>query len=200
VAKSAKRTIDFDKAREAAQTDARGPTPERLWKSADAFDIGGDSQGGVRTYIFADSPLGRMFKGKRIDPIEFTALQRYKHHWYHGGLEVSMGSVDLNRVFASDPSGMSGMAKSERQAHHRQQYRAAKAEFEKAVPPFHSKYNRDTYGHKMGIVVDNVICAEWPLHIAGHLIGYESPYRARAAATEIITDAGYRLARLWGIG
>lgn len=177
------REIDFDKAKAAKLVDARGPTPERLRAGADAFDIGGDNHG-VRTYIFSDSPLGRMFKGKRIDPIEFTALQRYKHHWYHGGLEISMGSVDLNRVFASDPSNMSGMAKSERQAHHRQQYRAA----------------RELIGHRPGIVVDNVVCAEWPLHIAGHSIGYDSPYRARLAASEILRDAGYRLAKLWGIG
>lgn len=179
----AKREIDFDKQRAEREFDVRGPTEERLGMGAGAFDVGGDDRG-VRTYIFADSPLGRMFKAKRIDPIEFTALQRYKHHWYHAGLEISMASVDLNRVFASDPGSMSGMAKSEKQAHHRQQYRGA----------------RELIGHRPGIVVDNVVCAEWPLHIAGHSIGYDSPYRARQAATEILRDAGYRLAKLWGIG
>jgi hypothetical protein len=177
------REIDFDKKKAARQVDARGPTEERLGKADGAFDIGGDNHG-VRTYIFSDSPLGRMFKGKRIDPIEFTALQRYKHHWYHGGLLSAMGSVDLNRVFASDPSNMTGMAKSERQAFHRQQYREARA----------------LIGHRPGIVVDNVVCAEWPLHVAGHSIGYDSPHRARTAASEILRDAGYRLAKLWGIG
>ena len=178
-----KREIDFDKKREAARIDARGPTAERVREAGDAFDIGGDNHG-VRTYIFADSPLGRMFKRHAIDPIEFTALQRYKHHWYHGGLLAAMGSVDLNRIFASDPSNMTGMAKSERQAFHRQQYRSA----------------REMIGHRPGIVVDNVVCAEWPLHVAGHSIGYDSPHRARVAATEILRDAGYRLAKLWGIG
>ncbi|WP_375413074.1 hypothetical protein [uncultured Bradyrhizobium sp.] len=181
--RTVKQEINFDEKLKAAQVDVRGPTPERLEMAAGAFYVGGDHQG-VRTYIFADSPLGRMFKGRRIDPIEFTALQRYKHHWYHGGLELSVGTVDLNRIFASDPSNMSGMAKSERQAHHRQQYREA----------------RELIGHRPGIVVDNVVCAEWPLHIAGHSIGFGSPYRARLAATEILRDAGYRLAKLWGIG
>jgi len=176
------REIDFDKKAEAARTDARGPTAERIWKADGAFDLGGDDRVG-RTYIFSDSPLGRMFKRHAIDPIEFTALQRYKHHWYHGGLLSSMGSVDLNRVFACDPSNMSGMAKSERQAFHRQQYREA----------------RELIGHRPGIVVDNVVCAEWPLHVAGHSIGYDSPHRARMAASQILRDAGYRLARLWGI-
>lgn len=179
-----KREIDFDKKREERQFDVRGPTDQRIRKADDAFDVGGDDRGGVRTYIFADSPLGRMFKRHAIDPIEFTALQRYKHHWYHGGLLSSMGSVDLNRVFASDPSNMVGMAKSERQAFHRQQYRAA----------------REEIGHKPGIVVDNVVCAEWPLHIAGHSIGYDSPHRARTAASEILRGAGCRLAKFWGIG
>lgn len=179
----AKREIDYDKIAVAAQVDARGPTEERMGKAAGAFDIGGEHHG-IRTYIFADSPLGRMFKRRGIDPIEFTALQRYKHHWYHGGLLSSVGSVDLNRIFASDPSNMTGMAKSERQAFHRQQYRAA----------------RDLIGHRPGIVVDNVVCAEWPLHIAGHSIGYESPFRARQAASEMLRDAGHRLAKFWGIG
>lgn len=178
-----KREINFDKAKEARQVDARGPTPERLTAAADAFDIGGDNHG-VRTYIFADSPLGRMFKRKAIDPIEYTALQRYKHHWYHGGLLSSMGSVDLNRIFASDPSNMTGMAKSERQAFHRQQYREA----------------RELIGHKPGIVVDNVVCAEWPLHIAGHSIGFDSPHRARTAAAEVLRKSARVLAKFWGIG
>lgn len=178
-----KREINHDEALQASTVDVRGPTPERLGMAQDAFYIGGDNHG-VRTYIFADTPLGRMFKGKRIDPVEFTALQRYRHHWYHAGLECQMGTIDLNRIFAGDPSNLSGMAKSERQAHHRQQYRTA----------------RELIGHRPGIVVDNVVCAEWPLHIAGHSIGYDSPYRGRIAVTEILRDAGYRLAKLWGIG
>jgi hypothetical protein len=177
------REINYDERLKALQVDMRGPTEERLGKATNAFDIGGDNQG-VRTYIFADSPLGRMFKRKAIDPIEYTALQRYKHHWYHGGLLSSMGSVDLNRIFASDPSNMCGMAKSERQAFHRQQYRAA----------------RELIGHKPGIIVDNVVCAEWPLHTAGHSIGFDSPHRARTAATQILRVAARRLIKMWGIG
>ena len=176
------REIDFDKKAEAARTDARGPTAERIWKADGAFDLGGDDRVG-RTYIFSDSPLGRMFKRHAIDPIEFTALQRYKHHWYHGGLLSSMGSVDLNRVFASDPSNFSGMAKSERQAFHRQQYREA----------------RELIGHRPGIVVDNVVCQELSLEIGGYAIGWRNRPQAVAAATEMLRDAGYRLSKHWGI-
>jgi len=176
------REIGFDKKAEAAATDVRGPTAERIWKANGAFDIGGDDRG-IRTYTFSDCPLGAMFKGKRIDPMEFTALQRYKHHWHHGGLLSSMGSVDLNRVFASDPSNFSGMAKSERQAFHRQQYREA----------------RELIGHRPGIVVDNVVCQELSLEIGGYAIGWRNRPQAVAAATEMLRDAGYRLSKHWGI-
>jgi hypothetical protein len=115
---------------------------------------------------------------------EYAALMKYRHHWHHGGLESSCGSVDLNRVFSSDPGSMSGMAKSEAQAHHRQQYRAGRA----------------ALGHRTGIVVDNIVCAEQSLEIAGYSIGWRSKPQAIAAATEMLRDAGYRLSRLWGIG
>jgi len=160
-----------------------GPTPERLEQSGDAHVVGDDQQG-HRTYTMQDSPLDRLWARQRIDPVGYSALQRYKHHWYHGGLQAGTGSVDLNRVFASDPGSMSGMAKSERQAHHRQQWRKA----------------REELGHRPGIIVDNIVCAEWSLEIAGYSIGYASPYRAREAAREILCDAGHRLAKMWGIG
>lgn len=158
-------------------------TPERLAKAEQHIDIGDDKQG-ARIYTFKDSPLDRLFSRKAIDPIGYTALQRYKHHWYHGGLLSSIGSVDLNRIFASDVAGMSGMAKSERQAHHRGQWREA----------------REMLGHRPAIIVDNVVCAEHTLEIAGYSLGFTSPYRARSAATDMLKDAGHRLAKLWGIG
>jgi hypothetical protein len=76
------------------------------------------------------------------------------------------------------------MAKSERQAFHRQQWRLA----------------REELGHQAGIVVDNIVCAEWSLEIAGYSIGYTSPYRAREGARIILKDSGRVLADLWGIG
>jgi hypothetical protein len=158
-------------------------TPERLMRSIGEIDVGDDKQGN-RIYTFKDSPLERMFSRKAIDPIEYTALQKYFHHWYHAGLLPGVGSVDLNRVFASDAGLSGGMAKSERQAHHRQQYRAG----------------RGVIGHRSGIVVDNVVCNEHSLEVAGFSIGWTNKPQAIAAATEMIRDAGYRLARLWGIG
>jgi hypothetical protein len=160
-----------------------GPTPERLLKT-DGFYVVGDDQQGAKIVTVRDTPLDRMFSRNVLGGAEYGALQKYKLHWYHAGLEASLGSLDLDRVFSSDPGAMSGMAKTERQVHHRRQYREA----------------RKLLGHRVGIVVDNVACAENSLELAGYSIGWTNKPQAIAAATEMMRDAGYRLARLWGIG
>lgn len=160
-----------------------GPTRERLRAAGEFYEVG-DDKAGHKKWTMQDSPLARLKARRAIDPKEYAALMKYAHHWYHAGLSPGVGSVDLNRVFSSDPSNSSGMAKSEGQAHHRSQWRKA----------------REVLGHRPGIIVDNVVCCEWPLAVAGHSIGYDSPYRARQAAAEILRDAGYRLAKMWGIG
>ncbi len=159
------------------------PTPERLAKAQGHFVVGDDQQG-TKIVRMRDDTLERLLARNILTGAEYAALQKYHLHWHRAGLEMGVGSVDLNRVFSSDPGSMSGMAKTEGQAHHRKQWREA----------------RELIGHKAGIVVDNVVCAGWNLETAGHTIGHRSPYRARLAATEIIKDASYRLARLWGIG
>ena len=176
-----KREINFD---EKTSADVRGPTAERLRMAGDAFVVGGEDRG-TRIYFFADSPLQRLYArlrsraGQRETEEltkEYTALMKYRHHWYHAGLEASLPSVDLNRVFASDPSNMVGMAKSERQYFHRQQYRAAVA----------------LVGHKASILLDNFVCCEWKELGLG--IDY-SPFRAR----KLLRESAGILAREWGI-
>jgi hypothetical protein len=76
------------------------------------------------------------------------------------------------------------MPRSEAQAHHRQQYRDACGHL----------------GHRGRITVDNVVCAEQSLEVAGYALGWPSKPQAIAAASEVLRDAGYRLAKLWGIG
>jgi len=159
------------------------PTPERMARAGSDFEVGGDERTGKVIRVL-DSPLDRMRSRGAIDPVEYQALQRFKHHWHHGGLAPAVGSVDLNRVFASDPLSHSGMARSERQAHHRDQWRKACA----------------ILGHRSRITVENVVCAEQTLAIAGLALGWDSKPQAIAAASEILRDAGYRLAKLWGIG
>lgn len=169
-----------------------GPTAQRLAAAQGHVSIGDDKQG-TRIYHFHDSPLDRLYsrlirQAGRYDEDhlrkEYAALQKYKTHWHFAGLESALGSADLNRIFASDPGSMSGMAKTERQAHHRQQYRSA----------------RDDLGHKPGIVVDNVACAETSLEIAGWSIGYNSRTSARDNAERILRESGRKLAKFWGIG
>lgn len=176
--------IDRDAMREAKRSsdDFRGPTDERLCLAAGAFDEGNDKFGN-KTYTMRETPLDKM-RPDRISGPEYAALQKFKIHWYHAGLEPSCGSVDLNRIFASDPSNFSGMAKSERQYFHRQMYREAVQEI----------------GMRASLIVERVVCAEMPLSEAGEALGFASPYRARMAAADYLRDAGHRLARLWGIG
>lgn len=177
--------IDRDKERAArmASEDFRGPTWQRMERVGDDFDVGDDQQG-TKVITLRDAPIDRMLARKAIDPREYSGLLRFRHHWYHAGLIPGVGSVDPNRVFASDPSNFSGMARSEAQAHHRGEYRSACA----------------ILNHRTRITVDNVVCSEQSLEIAGYAIGWPSKPQAIAAATEILRDAGYRLSKLWGIG
>lgn len=160
-----------------------GPTLERLQKSGGFYTVG-DDQKGHKIHTMRDDPLGRMFARQAIAGSEYAALQKYNHHWYHAGLEMGVGTVDLNRIFSSDPGSLSGMAKTEAQAHHRKQWRDARA----------------ALGHRVGIVVDSVVCAGNSLEVAGFGVGWRSKPQAIAAATEMLRDGGYRLAKLWGIG
>lgn len=159
------------------------PTAERLAKAQGFFVVGDDKQG-TKIVRMRDDVLERLLARHILTGAEYAALQKYHLHWHRAGLEATTGSVDLNRVFSSDPGSMSGMAKTEGQAHHRKQWREA----------------RELIGHRAGIVVDNVVCAGWNLETAGHSIGFASPYRARQAAVGYIKDASHRLTRLWGIG
>lgn len=179
------REIDLDMASalRKSSNDFRGPTSERVRAAGESFEIGGDQQAGFK-YTMQDSPLDRLWSRRAIGGKEYAALKRYREHWYQSGLGGSAQSADLNRIFAANPINMTFLAKSEAQVNHRDNYWAA----------------REHIGHKPGIVVDNVVCQEWDLVIAGHSIGYSSPYRARQKATEILRDAGYRLSKMWGIG
>lgn len=171
---------------------ATGPTAERLAKAENHYAKGDDKRGNV-VYQFHDSPLDRLYSrlAKQAKSLgsqdglrrEYTALTKYRHHWRAAGLQDSIGSADLNRVFASDPGSMSGMAKTEGQAHHRKQYRDAV----------------DEIGWKPHIVVDNIVCAETSIESAGWSIGYNSRTQARDCAEEMLRDSARKLARLWGI-
>lgn len=159
------------------------PTPERLKLAEGHVEVGDDAQG-TRVYTLRDSPLERLSARGGIDPREYSALMKFKQHWYHAGLQPALGGVDLARVFASDPASFSGMAKTERQVFHRQRYREAVQHI----------------GLRAALVVERVVCAEQTLEMAGLALNWRTPAQARAAATELLRDAGYRLAQFWGVG
>jgi hypothetical protein len=159
------------------------PTQERLAKAEGHIEVGDDAQG-TRVYTLRDSPLERLSARGGIDPREYAALMKFKQHWHHAGLQPSVGSIDLTRVFSSDPGMYSGMAKTERQVFHRQRYREAVQHI----------------GMRAALIVERVVCAEQTLEMAGMALNWRTPAQARAAATELLRDAGYRLAQLWGVG
>src|SRR5262249_16146460 len=58
-----------------------------------------------------DSPLERAFARNALTPEQYSAGQKYRHHWYHAGLADRLESIDLNRIFAIDLRGLSGMTR-----------------------------------------------------------------------------------------
>lgn len=164
-----------------------GPTLERLRHAGASktfhgdFEIGGNRRDGHR-FRMTDSPLAKALKRQKISGEEFTGLKKYAAHWLAGGLAGHLNSVDLNRILAFNPTGMSGLASNEAQADHRQSYRLA----------------REYIGLRPAFVADCIACLEMDLMLVGHHLGFRSPYRARVAALEILRDAGYRLSEFWG--
>jgi hypothetical protein len=92
-----------------------------------------------------------------------------------------MGSVDLNRILAFDPGAMTGLAKTERQADHRALYWRA----------------HEHLGLRPAYVADHIACFDSSVSDVAILLGYRSPYRGREKVREILSDAGYRLVKLW---
>jgi hypothetical protein len=160
-----------------------GPTLERLSSAGDNFTIGGDERTG-RRYVMQDNPLDRAFRKGVISGAQHSALTKYRHHWYHAGQSPHVGSVDLDRIFSAEGGNVAGMPVSERQVFHRQRWREGRIEI----------------GDRISIVVDKLVCEERSLEDCGYQLGWRSKPQAIAAATEMLQQAGYRLAKLWGIG
>ena len=96
------------------------PTPERLRRAGPDVARGHTGQITMR-----DSPLERALARNALTPEQYSAGQKYRHHWYHAGLASQLGSLDLNRVLAVDIGGYAGMPKTENQLFQRQRYREA---------------------------------------------------------------------------
>ena len=166
--KARKKTISPDRAE---------PTPERMQIAGRDYELGDTGQITMR-----DIPLERAYRSGAITGEQYTAGLKYRHHWYHAGLSDAVGSIDLDRIFASDLSGFSGMAKTEQQVFHRQRYREAT----KAI------------GKTGALVLDWVICREVPLEQVGYSLGWGLKSEAVAAATERLRVALDQLDQIWG--
>jgi hypothetical protein len=155
------------------------PTPERSRRAGADFERGDTGQMTMR-----DSPLERAFARNVITQEQYSAGQKYRHHWYHAGLAGHFASIDLHQIFARDLGGFSGMAKTESQLFHRQRYREA----------------ADAVG-KIGLhVLEWAVCRETVLEQVGYTLGWNSRPQAYAAAAERMKTALDVLCRLWGIG
>jgi hypothetical protein len=161
-------------------TDDAGPTAERIKHAGEFYTIAGRSKSTRRISMLDDS-LGRAWVRHFISAEEYSALKKYALHWLAGGLQGHMGSVDLNRILAFDPGSMTGLAKTERQADHRNLYWRANAEI----------------GTRPAFVADHIACFDTSISDVGVMLGYRSPYRGREKVREILSDAGYRLSKLW---
>lgn len=183
--------IDRDKEREDRLLfiDVRGPTNRRL--SHDDHVVGGDERTGPRITMI--SPLERLFQTLfsrvREDSTEqkrlsrsYQGLDKFRRYW-RGCAFPGVRSPDMDRLFASD-GFFTNLPRSEWHAHCRKQYAAGKAEL----------------GHRVGIVVQNLVISETTLEVAGYAIGYRNKPQAIAGATELVVEGGTKLAKLWGVG
>jgi hypothetical protein len=155
------------------------PTPERRRRAGADFERGDTGQITMR-----DSPLERALARKIITQEQYSAGQKYRHHWYHAGLAGQITSIDFNRIFGKEFGGFSGMARTESQLFHRQRHREA----------------ADAVG-KIGMhVLEWAVCRETVLEQVGYSLGWNSRPQAYAAAAERMKTALDDLCRLWGIG
>lgn len=175
-----------------------GPTEERLSLAAGGVSIGDDRQG-TKVHHMMDTPLDSLYSSlvraskteNQIERlrIEYAALKKYYGLFVESGMIGSISSVDPNRTYSPSPSGRTFLAGSERQQNIRDEYRGARIHLD----------NSEEYGHKQTIVLDNVICNEHSLEIAGYCVGAESKDEAEELAETILRDAGWRLGGMWGM-
>ena len=127
------------------------PTAERLRRAAGHY-----TRGDTGKITMRDSPLDRALARNVITPAQYAAGQKYRHHWYHAGLCDPLASLDLDRIFAGDLGSFSGMARTENQVFHRQQYREAVA----------------AIGKIGSHVLESAVCREISLEQVGYSLGW----------------------------
>ena len=164
----------------ASVEDNAGPTAERISQAGEFFTVSGRAKSN-RRFSMSDDALGKALAHRIVSNEEYSALKKYALHWLAGGLSGHLGSVDLNRILAFDPGSMTGLAKTEKQAEHRALFWRA----------------HESIGVRPAFVSTHIACYDTPLRDVGIMLGYQSPYRGREKVREILSDAGYRLGKLW---
>ncbi len=161
--------------------DGTGPTPKRRERAGkENIRETGRGRSNTRVYMLDDA-LSKARRLNYIDEGEYSALKKYSLHWLAGGLQGQLSSVDLNRIYAFNPGAMSGLAKTERQEYHRTVYWKA----------------HDELGERPAFVADHIACYDTPIADLALFLGYKSKFRGRENVKELLSDAGYRLIRIW---
>lgn len=159
--------------------DERGPTEQRLKRAGEDTERG--NADGRQT--MRDAPLEMMLARKIITERQYQGLGKFRIHWFNGGLSPMLGGMNPSHIFAKDITNFSGMAKTERQVFHRQQWRAA----------------NNIMGLRGSWVVHKIVCEEQSAEDTGRAMGWNNRPQAVAVATQQLRDAADRLCSLWGV-
>lgn len=160
-----------------ARSDIVRPTRERRRKG----DVGKNNKPSDAEAIYSVStPLDRLYEAGHIDEPQHTAGQRFARHVHHAGLSGAPRTADLNAV-SGGAENTYGMASSEAQAHHRQEYRRAMECI--------GKWRSAAF---LAFVVDGDA-----LEKVGRQMGETNKAQAVAAAREMVKDRLTRLAEMW---
>ena len=160
---------------------AMAPTAERIAQAGGGVVHGDDPRAGQRLYSVR-STVDRMLDKGAIDAAMHQAAQRYAGHWYAAGVAGVPPTVDLNRTSGGGVNTY-GMAASEVQAYHREQYRQAV----------------QTVGKWRYVAFEAVVCHGETLESVGRGMGEQNTAQAIAAAREMVKGKLHALACMWGL-
>lgn len=156
------------------------PTPERLAKADGLYSVQVIMDGSKQVHM-RDDPLSRMYAKCDTDREyrEYAALLKFRMHHDGARMAGELCSVNFDMASGAGDDG-AGMPRTEREAHHRQEYRRAV----------------DLIGQVATHVIEAVICFDKPLHEVGSAF-YSTRAQAAAAAAGIIRASASRLAHFW---
>lgn len=159
-------------------TTRQGTTPERLAKANGNLHV----QNGVQ--YMRDSMLDCALNRRRISSKQYEAGEKYRHHWYHAGMAGNLISHNFEAIARAEAL-FGGMARTENEAFHRQQYRKARRELERV--------------ECLNAVEGFVLFDTAPVDLGYALTRWKSRQQAEAAALERIQIGLHVLVGYFGI-